>query len=566
MPVDPSQLAQDKDFLSAPPDDQIKYLASQDPDFAKASRADQLGYITHITGKAPAPNAGLAPPAGAPSITSAIKPLADQEQGTVGRNLTSFATQIANTPASVYHLAKRTIIPGQEFNEAEQQRQAQEKDTQGLGVLDTIKQAAKDAGKPINPIVSDENGVDWGATAANLAPVAAGLGWEGLKRLGREPLADLTSQKYSNTGDHISSALRSNTKVDVPAEAKIAAPAIEEGLNDRGITTNSFKGRNGPAALQAGIDNALDIHEARAKYAIDPIRGEEVDPKVLQDNPELANRFRDKDGNLPKRITYGDLDAERIKLNKELRTGNFYSKPPSAQYAVQDPLASVHQAADQARNLVYDKVAQTTGLNVAPLKRTESALIKLGDLAETTKNTLSPKEAQFNTTPLHKKILGTVQGITSVKANPINAFSIPEKPGLFNPLNEFNGHMREAFPNLKAATADRTIALPRYNLNLTSPGDMPAPLQRILNLQGGENIPGEELKLTHPEGKTPELSQPKLFDNLEGQFGERLNPHQLPESELNLSPSSDMPPMLQRVLGFENPGVPSELYPGVKKK
>jgi len=68
---------------------------------------------------------------------------------------------------------------------------------------------------------------------------------------------NLVSNTYSPTGDHISSALRSNTKVDVPAEAKIAAPAIEEGLNDRGITTKSFKGRNGPTALQAGIDNAL---------------------------------------------------------------------------------------------------------------------------------------------------------------------------------------------------------------------------------------------------------------------------------------------------------------------
>ena len=378
--------------------------------------------------------------------------------------------------------------------------------------------------------------------AGNVAPEALGtaggtvvggkalesLGAAALKKLAPSTLgADLVHNTYSKPGDHLAASLRSNTKVDVPAEAKVAAPAIEEGLNDRGISTKDFKGRNGPAALQAGIDNAIDIHEARAKYAIDPIRGEAVDPQVLAKNPELASRFLDKDGNLPKKpLTYGDLDAERIKMNKELRTSNFYSKPPSAQYAVGDPLANLHDAAAQARELVYGKAGETTGVDLRPMKQTESSLIKLGDLAETTKNTLSAKAAQHAVTPLPKKILGTVQGALSVKANPINAFSIPEKSGIFDPTNEFNSHMQRAFPSLKAATADRTMSFPNYNLNLTPSGSMPAPLQRTLHLSGGENVPGEDLKLT---------------------------------------PSGDMPPALQRVLGLENPGVPSPLYPGVKK-
>lgn len=59
MPIDPTQLAQDKDFAAASQNDQIKYLASQDPDFAKASPADQIGYLNHIKGVAtPAPQAG----------------------------------------------------------------------------------------------------------------------------------------------------------------------------------------------------------------------------------------------------------------------------------------------------------------------------------------------------------------------------------------------------------------------------------------------------------------------------------------------------------------------------
>ena len=51
MPLDPTQLSQDKDFLGASPSDQIKYLSSQDADFAKASPSDQLAYLSHLTGK-----------------------------------------------------------------------------------------------------------------------------------------------------------------------------------------------------------------------------------------------------------------------------------------------------------------------------------------------------------------------------------------------------------------------------------------------------------------------------------------------------------------------------------
>lgn len=391
----------------------------------------------------------------------------------------------------------------------------------------------------------------------------------------RSPIHDIVSDTYSKAGDHIASSLRSNTRVDVPAEAKIAAPAIQEGLQDRGIATGDFEGRNGPAALQAGIDNAIDIHEARAKSVIDPIRGEAVDPAVLAKNPELAARFTDAEGNLKKNITYGDLDAERIKLNKALRAGNFYSKTPSAQYAVADQLANLHDAANQARDLVYDKAGETTGVDLRPLKRTESALIKLGDLAETTKNTLSPKEAQFNTASLGSKIGGSVKGLLSAKANPVNAFSIPEKVGLSSPLNEFNSHMRGAFPNLEFTPADRTVPFGYgsrgYDLNLTPSGNMPPPLQRLIHLAGGENLPGEELKLTHPEGVTPpELNrqEPMPFED-----GQEVKAERIPDilgkgligAPIELTSPGEMPPALQRVLGFENPGLPSEVYPGVTK-
>jgi hypothetical protein len=541
------------------------------------------GIVDGASGKpAPAPNAGLAPPAGAPPKTL------DSGEGPIAAGMTSMESQLSSIPGALWKNIKSSWMDKPLSDEQAGTSADSFVDPRNLNPVvheqDSLPPDARAAAEK-----AGHKSIDWGATLGNVLPslidpMGGGITESPVAKIvggakaatglaTPKPIADMVSDTYSKTGDHISSALRSNTKVDVPAEAKIAAPAIEEGLNDRGISTDSFKGRNGPAALQAGIDNALDIHEARAKYAIDPIRGETVDPAVLAKNPDLAARFLDKDGNMPKKpITYGDLDAERIKMNKELRMGNFYSKPPSAQYAIQDPMAATHAAADQARDLVYGKVQDATGLDIHPLKRTESALIKLGDLAETTKNTLSPKEAQFNTTPLYKKIGGQVQSLLSVKANPINAFSIPEKPGLFNPLNEFNSHMQNAFPALKSAVADRTLQLPRYNLNLTPPaGSLPAPLQRAMHFTGGEQVPGESLKLTPPEGKTPpapNAQEPLPFDG-----GTSVPATSTPDilgrgligGDMPLTPPGDMPPALQRVLGFENPGVPSELYPGATR-
>jgi hypothetical protein len=44
------QLRQDKEFQSAPPDQQTRYLSSIDPDFAKASPADQSEYLSRVLG------------------------------------------------------------------------------------------------------------------------------------------------------------------------------------------------------------------------------------------------------------------------------------------------------------------------------------------------------------------------------------------------------------------------------------------------------------------------------------------------------------------------------------
>jgi hypothetical protein len=399
MGVDPNQLSQDKTFLAMSPQDQTGYLSSQDPGFAKMTPADQAGYISHLTGKPvqtmmPAPNAGLAPPAGGqPQFTkvpgqwvdddgtarnsrlvgqsSPVIMNAPEESGLETGPLHSYNPAENNTwthgAESARFLARAAHAAGQALNPVTQipamfhaafdkpedaQQAAEESGAEAAGGFNGMPPTLsrflyRTVAKPTANAIEDyANGRVTPEAAMNVSPEALGtaggtlVGGKMLDKLvgaasaaaeksggflprsiaPRAPVHDLVADTYSKAGDHIASSLRSNTRVDVPAEAKIAAPAIEEGLNDRGIATRDFEGRNGPAALQAGIDNALDIQEARAKSVIDPIRGEKVDPQVLAKNPELvarlAERFPGK-----KDITYGDIDAERIRMNKELRLG-----------------------------------------------------------------------------------------------------------------------------------------------------------------------------------------------------------------------------------------------------
>jgi hypothetical protein len=428
----------------------------------------------------------------------------------------------------------------------EQNRQADQKYNQATPVLQQLKDAATapamgaavaapvftgGASLPVQSLVSGASGAAQtkltggsnkdaaisGVAGAALPPAVEGLGMlysaaknatvpaveEAKSMLGLSPSkANLVEGTYSKPGSQIAASLRSNARFDVPAAAADAHQAISEGLADRGISASDFKGRNGPQALQSGIDNALDIQEARAKTAIDPIRGEKVDPQVLAQNPELANRFPGKTD-----VTYGDLDAERIKMNKELRRANFYSKDPSAQYAAADPLANTEAAVNQARDLVYGKAQDATGFDLRPLKQTESNLIKLGDLAETTKNTLSAKAAQHEATPLLTKVGNSAKSLIAAKANPISSFFSYEKQGLGSPLSDFNRNMQSAFSDVTPARADRTVTLPKFNLNLTPPppGEVgPTPMQNILNFS----------QEAHPEPSPTRLPESSIRQKL----------------------------------------------------
>jgi hypothetical protein len=273
---------------------------------------------------------------------------------------------------------------------------------------------------------------------------------------------------------------------------------MREAASDLGIKPEKdFQGRNGPVATQRIIDHAIDINEARNKSYIDPIRSTEVAPDFLTKNPDLAARFTPEQ--IKKGITYGDIDNERIQMNKELRRSGLYSQDLSKQYATQ--LESLERAAGQARDSVYGEVGRVTGNDLRASKQIESSLIKVADTAETTKNTLAQQEAKYQNTPMTQRIRGEAKRLISLKANPTNAF----EPGVSSPTDEFNRNMRNAFGGVEAAPGSiiKNGKLTQAGPAVLTPSNGVTPPEPGRQLQL-PLVPGEHgFDLTPPPGNAP---------------------------------------------------------------
>jgi len=81
--TDYSTIAQDPDFLKAPVDQQLSYLAHVDPEFAKASPSDKLAYLNHLKGVPSSPAEAVASGASPEQLQSATQAQA-QSQATSG--------------------------------------------------------------------------------------------------------------------------------------------------------------------------------------------------------------------------------------------------------------------------------------------------------------------------------------------------------------------------------------------------------------------------------------------------------------------------------------------------
>src|SRR5271166_627283 len=529
-PFDPSQLTQDPDFMKASHDDQVKFLSAQDPDFAKAQPADQEGYLTHLTGRnyapaAPAPNAGLAPPAGAAPKLGTLPNGGDTGEGPIARTLTSGETNIVNTAQALPGALKSAAVGA--F-----QKPTPDQPTQGEQILSSLnpanlvvreRQSLTPAAQAAAAQKGSPNPIDLGATGSNILPFLMDMGKpspaglmghqfeaplatlpSALKNMiAPKPENNLINGMYSREGVRLAAPLRSASAYDLPAETSRAVPALKEAAADIGVRPNDWQGRNGLNLANRVADHAIDITEARAKSYIAPYRDQLVPNEQL--SPELKAEFTPEQ--LKNGVNVGDVEDKRLDLGKKLRTSNFYAKPPSAQYAAQDPAANWHAAANNARDIVYNAAEQTPGVDLRDLKQQEASLIKIKDVVNSTGKTLSQQLAKYESTGTLSKVIGQAKRAVAIKANPTNAF----EPGLVDPTNDFNNSWKEVtnYPRTGAGTIMKNGKLlePGPAVLTPPPGKTPGPVgaQGELGLQ--PNAP--HFELTPPAGTTPPAIQPR---------------------------------------------------------
>jgi hypothetical protein len=299
--------------------------------------------------------------------------------------------------------------------------------------------------------------------------------------------------------------MRSNSHFDMPAEAHAAVPALKEAASDLGVTSEDFKGMNGPTAMKRVVNHAIDINEARNVEAINPVRSLPAD---VSKSPELTELLGKKNP------TVGDVDAFRLEANKKLSKSGYYGQSPSQQYSAGPDLAKLETAAGQARDIVYNNVEQHTGVDIRPQKGVESSLIKLNDVTNSTNNTLAQQEAKYQNTPTAQRVLGSVKRLAAIKANPTNAF----EAGMTSPTDEFNSNMQKVFSDVKPAPgsvmknnklvipAGQTgpVSFPKNDLNLTPPNTVgPHPLFPEQGMApGAKQTPLNFSPEAHPPGPT----------------------------------------------------------------
>ena len=243
MAIDPNQLSQDKTFLGMQPEDQRGYLSSQDDTFAKMSPDDQNGYIQHLTGRTPLPPAPTLPGGGAlPGVAgpSPIKPessLTDQAMGglyNLGNNAKSFATGLAKgvgsgftggtdvsggTPAQE-NAATANILSGKAPGPLPHTNLlAPKNEYEKKGFLGALATQAVAAAEPLAEEIP-------GLISAGVRKGVPGA--PALQSKISPPEADIASNIYTPEGKAIAGSMRSNSHVDMPAEATRAVPALKE--------------------------------------------------------------------------------------------------------------------------------------------------------------------------------------------------------------------------------------------------------------------------------------------------------------------------------------------------
>ena len=293
---------------------------------------------------------------------------------------------------------------------------------------------------------------------------------------------------YSPEGAKVAASLKpvGQANIDVPAVSNRTLPLLKESYADlsalEGVSKDSFSRIEGPLTFKNVTRNAVDIAEQRARAVLDPITsgGQLADPRMLANSPELVEYI----GKDPGQITNLDVDQARMESNKLRARSNYDMKPLSKQIGAAPNVVDAVKVGNQARTLLYDTAADSLGIDRAKfqeMRQREADLITLSDLANSTHNWLSGKEATYQAAGLPSKLAGAAKGVLAAKTGPLSALSVAEQPGLLPPTNKFNANMRDVFGDVRPQVADVHVNLRGQPWGVTYPewrGRLP------------ENVPG----------------------------------------------------------------------------
>jgi hypothetical protein len=568
--VDPNQISQDKDFLGMSPQDQTGYLSSQDPDFAKMAPADQAGYIGHLTGKPvqTAPNASLAPPprpaflgtgptkegssagqspliANAPASTTAGTML--DAIKSASSDLGGFVKPSGFSPYPGMGQDEKAAAAGQSYEQDQARQQPGPGLAHGRGLA---YRAAVPLAESIGVNVpgmeqSAAEGSEGGVLGHAFAPLAAVAAGEAVRHAPWKTAGDLAQSAAEGTAGVVKGAAKASGIGLSPIEklVKAAGPSVRDAnfpqqletaapeLARQHATTPVKSVQDMADAAHTAADNLWknQIEPQITRNATAPISGDNVAKSIrsgidegmadlFPEQAKAANSFADKfQGELPlsKANTYLKT------LNAQLK--GFYKMSPEARAAAgvtDGRISAMENAADSLRQQMYDKLDSLGETDPAGLRQQYGALKQVQNVFGK-RAIVSGRQAPLNLPQILGMTGGAIEAANQLGGgHPVGALAAAGAgtlPTIFKFLNS---------PDMLVKRGISGLAAPTEPFNLTPPaGRMPLPLQQIINLSGGENIPGENLQLTSP---------------------------------------GDMPPALQRVLPLQNPGVPSDLYPGTR--
>jgi hypothetical protein len=314
---------------------------------------------------------------------------------------------------------------------------------------------------PISVVHDADGNVDWPSTIGTTTGKAAVMAAPALMGMPEgAPPESLSAGRYSAAGDKIAASLKPSAQsaLDMPAIANRVLPALRESFADLGGDARSFEGREGTLLFKKTVQNAIDLTETRAKQVLRPIMQQQASPELLTKSPDLVDWI----GEDPESITNQMVNEARKQANAQLTRGNYFLKPRSKQLAAPEATIDAFNVAAQARDVLYTQAEEATGVNLRPLRAMESNLISLSDAANSTHNFVSGKEAAFQSTGAVQRAIGGLKAAVAVKASPLSALSVGERPGLLSPLREFNGNMQDVFKGItpQPANTDMGIAQP----------------------------------------------------------------------------------------------------------